>query len=93
MKKRYLAIGISIGAVASYLLVDGDNRNRLAKNVQIIMNKFKRNKESTLLEKAGIPDQIDDQELSQLENAKMVSEGSQYGVQYYNEVKKDEVNG
>lgn len=33
---------------------------------------------------AGVPDQVDDFETDQLENAKMVSEGSQYGVQYFN---------
>ena len=90
MKKRYLAIGISLGAVASYLLVDEDNRNMLVKNVQSIFNKWKNNDEGTLLENAGIPDQIENTELSQLENAKMVSEGSQYGVQYYNEVMENE---
>lgn len=35
---------------------------------------------------AGIPDQVDRLEQDQLENAKMVSEGSQFGVQYFNEV-------
>lgn len=44
------------------------------------------------LELAGIPDQLkkENEKLEQLENAKMVSEGSQFGVQYYNEIKEDE---
>ncbi|WP_163970690.1 hypothetical protein [Oceanobacillus halotolerans] len=37
----------------------------------------------TLLD-AGIPDQIPVEDEAQMENAKMVSEGSQYGVHYYN---------
>lgn len=46
-----------------------------------------KSEESTLrvFENAGMPDQSADNELDQLENAKMVSEGSQFGVQYYNE--------
>lgn len=35
---------------------------------------------------AGIPDQVEVGDASQLENSKMVSEGSQFGVQYYNEL-------
>jgi len=44
------------------------------------------------LDLAGIPDQLEEKkrDLEQLENAKMVSEGSQFGVQYYNEIKEDE---
>ena len=44
------------------------------------------------LELAGVPDQLEKkkEDLEQLENAKMVSEGSQFGVQYYNEVKEDD---
>lgn len=43
----------------------------------------------TTLLNAGIPDQIDSTEMDQLENAKMVSEGSQFGVQYFNESLED----
>lgn len=45
------------------------------------------------LEQAGKPDQIEHskQEIDQMENAKMVSEGSQFGVQYYNETAKEEL--
>ena len=43
------------------------------------------------LKLAGVPDQLEKekQDLAQLENAKMVSEGSQFGVKYYNEVQED----
>src|SRR5699024_12450544 len=46
------------------------------------------------MEKAGIPDQIERKEPTETENANMVSEGSQFGVQYYNhlpESKKEEL--
>lgn len=42
------------------------------------------------LRQAGKPDQIENEDLAQLENAKMVSEGSQFGVQYYNKTAKEE---
>lgn len=40
---------------------------------------------SSPFENAGVPDQVDRDDLAQFENAKMVSEGSQFGVQYYNQ--------
>ncbi|HLR69903.1 MAG TPA: hypothetical protein VK085_00550 [Pseudogracilibacillus sp.] len=42
-------------------------------------------------EDAGVPDQAEDVDLAQLENAKMVSEGSQFGVQYYNRMKANNI--
>lgn len=39
--------------------------------------------------KAGAPDQMDHMDLAHLENNKMVSEGSQFGVQYFNEMMYD----
>lgn len=47
------------------------------------------NKKNTTFENAGVPDQSDNKDLAQLENAKMVSEGSQFGVQYYNHRKSE----
>lgn len=44
---------------------------------------------SSTLKNAGKPDEIDSIDRDQLENAKMVSEGSQFGVQYYNEYRED----
>lgn len=77
MKKRYV-IPI-VGALASvgvgYVMKNRRNDD---------------NNETTLadsLVNAGKPDQLnhEDYDHAQLENAKMVSEGSQFGVQYYNE--------
>lgn len=39
--------------------------------------------------KAGAPDQMEQTELDDFENSKMVSEGSQFGVQYFNEFMHD----
>lgn len=39
--------------------------------------------------KAGAPDQMEQTEIDDFENSKMVSEGSQFGVQYFNEVMYD----
>lgn len=42
------------------------------------------------IKEAGLPEQMEEQDAAQLENAKMVSEGSQFGVQYYNKLKEEE---
>ncbi|MGM8364265.1 hypothetical protein ACLIBG_02165 [Virgibacillus sp. W0181] len=72
MKKRHIA---SIGAVS------------VAAGLWL-KNKRKNNNKRSTLEQAGKPDQIESEDHAQLENAKMVSEGSQFGVQYYNEAKE-----
>ncbi len=77
MKKRYIfsAAGVA-GAVGATLA------GRYFKN--------KSNQSSiTTFEDAGIPDQTTNMDLAQFENAKMVSEGSQFGVNYYNEMKEE----
>lgn len=46
------------------------------------------------MEKAGVPDQMESEDPAETENADMVSEGSQFGVQYFNhlpESKKEEL--
>lgn len=92
MRKRYLFSGIgAVGAgVAGFVLKDKDKRDKIKTSVKDTTTKIKKmnNKESTL-EDAGIPDQVDNKDRAQLENSKMVSEGSQFGVNYYNEVKED----
>lgn len=58
-----------------------------------LVMKMRNSDESTTLmhtmRNAGEPDQVDRLELDQLENAKMVSEGSQFGVQYYSDAKEE----
>lgn len=78
MKKRYIAsLGAAGAGVAAGLWLKNKRRNK---------------NESTILEQAGIPDQLDNQDHTQLENAKMVSEGSQFGIHYYNEKMHEEEN-
>src|SRR5690625_7662412 len=94
MRKRYIfsAVGAAgvIGATAAgYYLKDQDNREKViqkAKNVQEKVKSYTNRSDSTF-EDAGVPDQSEEKDLAQLENAKMVSEGSLFGVQYYNENK------
>ncbi|RDW18524.1 hypothetical protein CWR48_12740 [Oceanobacillus arenosus] len=95
MKKRYLfpSIGAvsAIGAsVAGYYLKEKGNREKLKRNLQGLKSKLlgKEDRNSTF-ENAGIPDEAPNLDHEQLENAKMVSEGSQFGVQYYNEKKHE----
>lgn len=53
-----------------------------------LSKKNKQDRTSTL-DYAGMPDQARESDLAQLENSKMVSEGSQFGVQYYNHLQSE----
>lgn len=91
MKKRNIiaTIGAGVGTVtAGYLLMNEEKRTKWLTKGNSIAGKFKRNNVSTL-DEAGIPDQIENEDAAQYENAKMVSEGSQFGVNYFNEVKEE----
>ncbi|MCT1904737.1 hypothetical protein [Oceanobacillus sojae] len=83
MKKRYVvsALGAVGAGVAGVLLSDRKKRKKIKSAAGTLR----------VFENAGKPDESSDEELDQLENAKMVSEGSQFGVQYYNE-KKDKMH-
>lgn len=88
MKKRYIAtagtIGIAgIGMVANYLLKKKHSNHYILKDSQGYRT----------LEDAGIPGQLGITNSAQLDNSNMVYEGSQYGVNYYNEVKEAERYG
>ena len=78
MKKRYIisAAGVA-GAVGATIAG------------RYLKNKNENSKVNTTFEDAGIPDQASNMDLAQFENAKMVSEGSQFGVNYYNEMKEE----
>lgn len=94
MKKRYIVStfgAIGIGAIAGYLLKDKESRTQLNDKIEQFIETYtdSNEKKHSLLEDAGIPGQVDNQDLDQLENAKMVSEGSQFGVSYYNEIIDD----
>ncbi|SHF48481.1 hypothetical protein [Ornithinibacillus halophilus] len=88
MKKRYILSALGVGA-ASYLLTNPSSRDKLKDMIQGMTTDNNLDNPS-VMENAGEPDQFTNQEdLAQLENAKMVSEGSQFGVQYFNKVKND----
>lgn len=76
MNKRQLLIASGIGVLG-------------AAAVSFFINNKKEERSHSTFENAGIPDQAENPDLAQLENAKMVSEGSQFGVQYYNHVQAD----
>lgn len=73
MKKRYILP--ILGAVAIFLSINIYQKRRLRKTL-----------EKLSIRNAGVPDEVDRVDDTQLENSKMVAEGSQYGVQYYNEL-------
>ncbi|MBR3119995.1 MULTISPECIES: hypothetical protein [Oceanobacillus] len=95
MKKRYVlsAVGALGAGVAGYYLKDEQNRNKIKEAANVVASKFKQNSHSDdhdhTFESSGVPDQLEEKDLEQLENSKMVSEGSQFGVQYYNEKKEE----
>jgi hypothetical protein len=97
MRKRYIisAVGAAgaIGATAAgYYLKDKENRDKLMKQAKNVQHKFQNltdESSDSTFEDAGVPDQAPNNDLAQLENAKMVSEGSQFGVQYYNKYKNE----
>jgi len=73
-----LGVAGALGATAAGYLLN-DKAKKIHQDKQ--MNKT--------FEDAGVPDQAKHDDLAQYENAKMVSEGSQFGVQYYNEMKEN----
>lgn len=93
MKKRNIvsAVGASvIGAgAASYLLMNEQQKEKLKEKFNVVTNIFAKESASTF-DKAGQPDQVSSEELADFENAKMVSEGSQFGVQYFNEKREEQ---
>ncbi|MET3682002.1 uncharacterized membrane protein (DUF106 family) [Alkalibacillus flavidus] len=82
-RKLILSSAIAAGAaVTSYLLID-ENRRQQVKNKFNEFKQYMSNESDFPIEEAGKP------ELDDIENADMVAEGSQFGVQYYNEVKSE----
>lgn len=96
MKKRYImsAIGaLSASAVVAYVLSDEEKRAKLLDVVETVKEKidvFNEVDEVSTLDAAGIPDQTSYSNDTLTENADMVSEGSQYGVAYFNKKMEEE---
>lgn len=96
MKKRYITTllgAVGAGALVSYFLSDINDRESLKSNFSTACQKMVgiiTHNDSSTLEDAGIPGQVEGGDVAQMENADMVSEGSQYGVNYYNEVRDEQ---
>ncbi|GGN49041.1 hypothetical protein [Oceanobacillus indicireducens] len=95
MKKRNIITAVGAGVIgagaASYFLLNDSQKSKIKESVNNLLNNQMNPSESTF-EKAGHPDQMDMRDNADLENAKMVSEGSQFGVQYYNEKNEKQEN-
>lgn len=90
MKKRLM---LSIAAMAGAGMLYQNKRSKANRFDKIARAKIEQGEDLSLdetIDEAGIPDQAEESDPAQLENAKMVSEGSQFGVQYYNELKEKE---
>lgn len=92
MKKRNIITAVGAGVIgagaASYFFLNESQKSKIKESVNNLLHKQMNTGESTF-EKAGHPDQMDAKDAADLENAKMVSEGSQFGVQYYNEKQEE----
>ncbi len=92
MKKRWIYSGVgALGAGAvTYLLKDEKRRTDLKDKAKSftdsVRENFQSNDENSDLpvQKAGVP------EVDHSENTKMVDEGSQFGVQYYNKIREED---
>lgn len=85
MKKRYVLSSIGIGTAIGYLSI---NKNMRKNIMGKISGRKKQDAFESMLEDAGNPGQTVKQDEDQIEKAKMVAEGSQFGVQYYNEMRE-----
>ncbi|MHA6251421.1 hypothetical protein [Oceanobacillus sp. CAU 1775] len=89
MRKRSIVTAVGAGVIgasaASYFLMNENQKEKVKDKFSNMTNMFSNGDVATTFEKAGKPDQLESRDIADLENAKMVSEGSQFGVQYYNE--------
>lgn len=91
MKKRYVLSAIAAFGTARMFLKRKKRRERLMDDVAEMRYKNELGENiSHSIDAAGKPDQSEEHNLEQLENAKMMAEGSQFGVQYYNDLKSRE---
>lgn len=75
------AVMLGVGAAALWMAMKPENKTKLTNMAVQMKDKImpSGNQDVVPVEKAGNPDPLD------LEDNKMVSEGSMYGVNYYNE--------
>lgn len=82
---------IGLGILAGYMIGNKENRAKIKDQVEDLLYKMKQpfaNTKEDTLSYAGLHDQTDLHDEAQIENTKMVSEGSQYGIHYYNELQE-----
>ncbi|WP_053365092.1 hypothetical protein [Bacillus sp. FJAT-27245] len=80
---RYMVAGAGIGALLWYALKPSKMGVKEMANTVVNKLPFGKNKVEPVVAKAGLSDPMD------LDDNKMVSEGSQYGVHYYNQNEQD----
>ena len=93
MKKRYLVGALATVGVASMLMKERQKREEFIKEIAEL--KYQDELADDLnyyIDQAGSPDQTKHIDHDQLENSKMVAEGSQFGVQYYSDLKAREAD-
>jgi hypothetical protein len=74
------AVMLGVGAAALWMAMKPENKTKLTEMATQVKEKVMPSKTDVLpVQKAGNPDPLD------VEDNKMVSEGSMYGVNYYNE--------
>ncbi|WP_246247466.1 hypothetical protein [Piscibacillus halophilus] len=84
MRKRVWTAVVAGGAAVGALALKDENRRHKLKTQFNQLKEKCFSQDRHLIEQAGKPE-----EHSHHEDAKMVSEGSQFGVQYYNELKEE----
>ncbi|TFB23340.1 hypothetical protein E3U55_05860 [Filobacillus milosensis] len=85
-RKRVISSIVAGGAaLGAYIFSDENRRGKFMNQYNKMKDRLFNNDDKDTLEKAGNPESK-----AEHENSKMVSEGSQFGVQYYNEVKEED---
>lgn len=95
MQKRLIMTAVGASAVIGYMLRNKETRDKVKHAINSVMSYVGRDQEPIVstIEQAGIPDQLEltnTPDDTQLENSKMVAEGSSYGVHYYNEAVQEQ---
>lgn len=85
MKKGVYTTLVAAGSAAlgAYIFSDENRKSKMKSQYHKMKNQLL-GEETNTIEKAGKPEEV-----SHHEDSKMVSEGAQFGVQYYNDYKEN----